>query len=530
MADQKTCPKCSGVMKPRSTSPGGAVRWECRTKKGGEEIYCYSTTSPDSGARKSNGNRSARPKVFKRVLDGDSGIFIITAAQNGTPVHEVFWNCLLQMEEHRQAELLVIPLRYKNPTSRWSASQANEEHWAEEVQEYLWNTRKALNQNLVLLGDVKTQPTASDPLNGFEAISGSSSAILGHTKLQLRCVATPSNRMAKIMTTTGACTVPNYTDSKAGKLGQFHHTLSAVVVEIVGKKFYLRQLNFDQKTQSFTDLNTRYYEDRVEKAPRAKALIMGDTHVDFISKTVESATFGEDGIVDTLNPEYLVWHDLLDGYSVNPHHKGNPFNSIAKMMSGHSSVVAEVTRACQFVKDRTTRGITSVVVPSNHDDFLRRWIITHDWKTDPGNAEFYLRTALEMVRKTKFTDAGTWYPSPFTMVFPDIVDVSNIKLLEPDESFLLCQIELSMHGDRGPNGSRGSIRNHRRLGVRSIIGHSHTPGIEEGAYQTGTSTNLRLEYNGGPSSWLNAHCSINADGKRQLIFIVDGQWRAGESG
>lgn len=495
----------------------------------GTESYCYSTTSPGEAARKSNGNTGTKPLVFKRKLEPTT-VYVITSAQNGTPVHPEFWRCLLQVKKHRSAELLVIPYRYKNPTSRWTASQANEEYWVEEVRPFLWNTRKTLNQNLVVVGDAKTQPTASSPLDGFQAITGSSSGIFGHPKLQMRCVATPCNRMAKILTTTGACTVGNYTDSKAGKLGNFHHTLSAIIVEISGKSFHIRQLNFDTKSESFTDLDTRYYGDRAVKAPRAKALVMGDTHADFLSEDVREATFGEVGIIETLRPEHLIWHDLLDGYAVNPHHRGNVFNSIAKIKANRNSIFDEVQRACHFVKDNTPKETLSVVVPSNHDDFLRRWIINTDWRQEPSNAEFYLSTALEMVRKTEFIPGyGTWYPSPFPMIFPQVVDTSNIKVLGQtmtEESFTLLGIELSMHGDRGPNGARGSIQNHKRLGVKSIIGHSHTLGIEEGAYQVGTSTGLRLEYNGGPSSWLNAHCVLNADGKRQIIIIVDGSWRS----
>lgn len=81
-----------------------------------------------------------------------------------------------------------------------------------------------------------------------------------------------------------------------------------------------------------------------------------------------------------------------------------------------------------------------------------------------------------------------------------------------------------MHGDHGPNGARGSITNIRRTATKSIIGHSHSPGEDEGCTQVGTSTRLVLEYNGGsPSSWLNAHCDLNADGKRQLMVIRDGE-------
>jgi len=221
-----------------------------------------------------------------------------------------------------------------------------------------------------------------------------------------------------------------------------------------------------------------------------------------------------------------VWHDLLEAYAVNPHNKGNPFNKIAKIMSGHNSIADEVKRACQFVKDNTPPDTISVIVPSNHNDFLRRWIVDTDWRTEPGNAAFYLRTALQMVEETRFIEGfGTYYPSPFPMVFPQIVDVTDIHILGDDEDLQIANIEVSMHGDRGPNGARGSIQNHKRLGVRSFIGHSHVPGIEEGAWQVGTSTELRLEYTNGPSGWLNCHGVINADGKRQMIIIIGDTWR-----
>lgn len=464
--------------------------------------------------------------MFKRPLREGTQTYIITAAQNATPVHRDFWECLITARKALQAELLVVPIRYKNPTSRWTMSQRNAEEWAVEVQPYLWNVRAPLNKNLVLLGDVKTQPTASDPLSGFESISGAESCIVAHTKLQLRSVATPSGKMAKIITTTGACTLQNYTDSKAGKKGEFHHALAAVIVEIDGPIFHIRHVNFDKKTRSFTDLETRYSATGVRRAPRPLALVMGDTHVDFIDPKVEAAT---DEICAMLEPEHKIWHDVLDGYSANPHHFGNAFNAIAKRQTGRDDVKAETFRAIDYIRDHTPDNCRSVVVASNHDDFLRRWVVNTDWRADPTNASFYLATAFAMVNGTKMGDGGTEYPSPFPYWFNSrlslAADPKRFRCLGGNESFVLGGVELGLHGDRGPNGSRGSAKNLRRIGVRSIIGHSHSPAIEEGCYQVGTSTRLRLEYNGGPSSWLNAHCLLHADGKRQLIIIVNGQWR-----
>lgn len=462
--------------------------------------------------------------ILSRDLRQGCKRFIVTAAQNGTPVHSAFWRSLVTAAEYYDAEILVIPLRYKNPTSQWSGSQRNVEWWAPEVQPFLWNQRHKFNRNLTLLADLKIQPTAESPLTGADAISHAASGIIGHTKIQLKCIPTPSAKMAKILTTTGACTVENYTDSRAGRIGAFHHSLSALIVETEGSKFFLRHIHFDSKTGGCIDLDTWFGPGGMKNAPRPLALVMGDTHVDSLDPKVVEATFGEGGMIDALKPKHLVWHDLLDSYSCNPHHKGNPFNVIAKRTANADDVRAEVNRAIDFIFKHTPEDTKSVIVGSNHNDFLRRWIINGDWKNDPVNAEFYLETALAMVRDTKMTEKGTDYPDPF-LYWAKEADLPNTILLNDDESFELGGVELGMHGNLGPNGARGSRANLKRIGVRSIIGHSHTPGIDEGCYQAGTSTRLRLEYNKGPSSWLNAHVLLHADGKRQLLVIVDGKYR-----
>ncbi|GAG81433.1 unnamed protein product, partial [marine sediment metagenome] len=41
--------------------------------------------------------------------------FIITCAQNDTPIHKSFWETLKRYAAHNEAELLVIPSRYQTP-------------------------------------------------------------------------------------------------------------------------------------------------------------------------------------------------------------------------------------------------------------------------------------------------------------------------------------------------------------------------------------------------------------------------------
>jgi hypothetical protein len=461
--------------------------------------------------------------IFDQPIPKGTKRFIVTAAQNATPVHARFWKSLRVASTHYSAPILVIPLRYKNPTSQWTGSQQNAEYWAADVRPYLFNQRRALNRNIVALGDIKIQPTAGEPLTGLEGFTGSESTIVGHTKLAFKTVATPGHKMAKVLSTTGACTVSNYTDSRAGKAGEFHHSLGAVLIEVDGPHFWLRHLG-SKDSGEITDLGMRFTPKGAEKAPAPLAIVLGDTHVRFTDPRVDAATFGKGGIVPTLSPKAIVFHDLLDSYSANHHHDGNAFNAIAKLRAGYNDVQAEVDEAIQFIADRVPPKVRGYVISSNHNDFLMRWLLAKDWREDPANAEFYLKTALAVAQHTQMGLGGAEYPDPFTY-WVEQAKLSNITCLSDNDSLSIVGIELGMHGDKGPNGSRGSITNLRRIGVKSVIGHSHSPGISEGCVQVGTSSRLRLEYNRGPSGWLNTHCLLHADSKRQLVTIVDGRWR-----
>ena len=466
------------------------------------------------------------PAESERVFDRDlkKKVLFITSAQNATPVHQAFLNTLQIAAKHRGGEVVVIPLRYKNPTSIWSDKQDSDDWWAPEVVPFLCNQRKELNKNLVLVGDIKIQPTATSPLSGFEALTGAESCIIGHPRMQFRSVSVPSGRYPKILSTTGICTQPNFTDTKAGKLGDFHHFLGAVVVEIDGNTFHLRQIEAHRKTGEFTDRRWHYTVKGVQNAKPALGLVLGDSHARFNSKAVDVATFGKGGIVEELNPQTIVFHDVLDGYAVNPHHHGNPFISQAKYRGKVGNVREEVEHAVGFIKKRVN-GRKGVVVASNHDDFLSRWVISSDWKSNPVNAEFYLETALAMLRSVKLTEKGSEHADPFVHWVEKLKGDANIRCLGPDESFEIADIECSLHGHRGPNGARGSLKNLSRLGVKVITAHAHTPGIEGGNYQVGTSTPLRLEYTGGASSWLNSHAVVYASGARSIITVIDGKWR-----
>jgi hypothetical protein len=131
-----------------------------------------------------------------------------------------------------------------------------------------------------------------------------------------------------------------------------------------------------------------------------------------------------------------------------------------------------------------------------------------------------------MLEEAGFGTAGAYTFDPFAFWAERNIDPKcQTKFLGRDESFVVNGIELSLHGDLGPNGSRGSAVNLNKIGIRSIIGHTHAPCIEKGVVQVGTSSYLRLEYTSGPSSWLQTHGLVYQNGKRALVNVIEGEWR-----
>lgn len=556
------CPDCGGPSRRNGKREGSnSERYQCKGVV--PDTLCATkprrfTDKTKNTPRKGSGKLPKRPPVEVREELKDTHVFIITYGQNATPVHEGFWAALNACVEHRNADLLVKQGRYRNPTTRKEGrgqlqdsepvgraidpdagkyDPNDDEWWDERLLPYLWNKRKDLIPGkLTFLGKTNITPTAARPLSGMDSITGGASGIIAHPHLELRTIATPHQALPKTMATTGACTVKNYSESKTGEKGEFHHTIGARIVEIRGNDFFTREINACEDG-SFIDLIWEYRPDgTVRPAPPAEALSMGDWHSGFTCDKVIGATFtNEDNMFRVLRPKRLFWGDLLDQYGRNHHHRDDPFIAIAKERDtefNRGDLMQEVRFACEEVNKYTEiasrqagHRVESIIKCSNHDEALTRWVKEGDWKKDPENAEFYLETALRMARETSMSKGGHNYPQALHVWARELCP--QAVLLDrsgPGASYMVMEIECGMHGDVGPNGARGSAMNISKIGVKTIIEHSHTPHIVDGCYQSGTSTVLDLRYNRGPSSWMNTHTVVYGNGKRALLTVIEGQW------
>jgi hypothetical protein len=453
--------------------------------------------------------------------------FFVTCSQNNTPVDRGFWSAIEHYRAENGSELLIPPIRYKNPTSRFDAQDDdNDVWWPDEVVPFLCESIVKIHPELWVMGNMRIQATATNPLTGLETISHNASAIYGHNQLQMKTIPTPQQDLPKQLWASGSCSVQNYSKTKAGVKGEHHHTIAGLVIEKKGKKFHIRPVIWDG--ECFYDLDKKYTVDGVERNQRISALVTGDEHALFNCPDVKAATYtNKDSISAVLKPEVVVRHDVFDGYSISHHHRNNPLTQYVKWREGVNKVEDELQATIDYICETTPAGTTNIIVASNHNEHLYRWLKEVDWKLEPWNAKIFHWFWYHMLDEAGFGEAGAFTFDPFAYWAEQHMDPKcSTKFLERDESYVVNRVELSLHGDLGPNGSRGSAANLNKIGIRSIIGHSHSPCIEKGVVQVGTSSYLKLEYTSGPSSWMNSHALVYKNGKRALVNVLDGgEWR-----
>lgn len=451
-------------------------------------------------------------EVFKKAqakkFDKKKKRFIISWAQNATPVHKQFLKNIEAYAETINASIHIIAGRYKNPTSRFP--DLKDDYWADEVLPYLDANRHNIHPYLAVLSDVKVQPTASTPLTGFNGLTGLESCVIGHPRVHLKSLPVLDGYPHKLLLTTGAVTVENYTDSKSGKQGEFHHQLACVVVELDKEQFYVRQVTADVDG-NFYDLKYRVKDGVVsDNIEGAEVVVLGDLHIsEECPLTVESSF----DLLEKMQPKHVILHDVFNGHSISHHERKDPFQLLWREENETWSLQKEIDTMKHWFT--TNDQYNYVVVRSNHCDFVDRWLIGEDWRKT-SNKALYLQYANVMAEGRA--------PKGIVPYILDNEFSEYVQTLAIDESFRVLDWELGIHGHLGNNGSRGSAIQFKNLNTKNITAHTHTPHREDGHLCVGTLTKLRVGYNKGASSWMNSNVIIYPDGKASHIHILKGKY------
>lgn len=510
------CPNCqaSSIKKAGgsyNTVSGKKNRYECKSCG-----YAWKELEPTEDIFDESIVKTTNKKTTSKK-------YVITSCQSNTETNEDFLKTILNYCRDNSAELMVIPVPYK---AHSIGDQSDEHRYDEALHDYLLEDNTYLHDNLKVLGQLKIVATAVNPLSGLDSICRGDSVIIGHNQVQLKTLPILQGDLPVIMTTTGTVSHPNYQISKQGYKATYNHCYAATLVEIDNDNyFHIRQLQFDGI--GMYDLDKYYRADGdIEHQQRCEALITGDEHVMFADYSVTQATYGKDSIASLIRPKFIIRHDVLDSYSISHHHERNQFIKYAKFESGVNKIQDELDLTVEYIEQTTPEYSQSVIVSSNHHDHLTRWLTECEPKHEPWNALFYHTMMVKMLEGTTLEKNGASYPNPFSLYYETSYPDTKTVFIGRNESFVVAGIELSQHGDKGVNGSRGSRAQFASIPTPTVIGHSHSPGITQGCYQVGTSSLLNVEYNSGPSSWLNTHCIVYPNSKRTLINIIRGRWRA----
>jgi len=495
-----------------------------------------------------SGGVIAQTAAVKRPLPtkGKLKSYIITAAQNNTDVHTEFFVNLVAYAEALDAELMVGTYSYNRASYSQKSTKRNlgpteddrQGDWYDPIlTPYFCDETVELAPMLEWRGELNIQPTAKRPLTGLETYTQRKSGIFPHAKIQLTSVAGTKADGAKMNYTTGTATMLNYVKKKAGLEAEFHHAYGALIIEVdhLGD-WFVRQLHADTDG-SFYDIPdlgqkgaiiVKDGEVKTNGVP-VEAINWGDIHTEVIDPECKALAFDKGGMLDSLKPKHQLAHDIID-FAVNKghHDRHNSHMRFRKKVLGQTNVRSEVEGVKSMLDYMRRDWCLTVVADANHDRHLERWLNENDHRHDDTNAIFMLECELDFRRAIEKDPKRKYL---FLHEALKRMGLPNDDLfLHADDQFVICPdegggIECSLHGDIGPNGSRGSPIGLSKMGRRANTGHTHSACILDGLYVAGTLSLLEQEWNVGPSSWSHSQIVTYPNGKRTIVTFYNGKWR-----
>lgn len=430
--------------------------------------------------------------------------FVVTTAVTNSPVHKGFLISIKNYCRKEKAGLIILPTK-KDTQSPWSLDPIlrNESILIDDV---------SLNSNIFLLG-VKSTAKQTDPVTGLPRVGKRNGTfVMASPKQRLKYVATGINKLPHALMSTGAITVPNYVTggllaNKQDYLANSDHVMGAIIIELDDKDvFHFRQIQADAHG-AFADLGTLYSGMRTKDyAP--EAVVLGDWHSGDTDPAVAAALTD---LTKKIKPKRWVLHDIFDGLSVNPHTLGKGIVRAKLAEAGRLFLEDELKQLKNDICMMSKLVDKVVIVRSNHDDFLDRYLDNADYVGDDHNHKMALTLAVSALNGKNPLEE---YVGP----------IKNVTWLKTDESLKIAGVECGMHGHLGGNGTRGSIVQMETAYGNVMFGHSHTPGILRDSWNVGTSTFLQLGYNKGASSWMQCSGIVYANGQKQLINFIDGKF------
>lgn len=421
-------------------------------------------------------------QVKKAYAEGRD--IVVSSYIVGTKVNTSFLVTLERFVQSCNGILVIIPQRYKNPSSLAEKYvQDDEVSFIDPlIQKYILCDRVHL-PGVTILADVRVQPTAAKPCTGLKALSEGNSLILGHATAQLESIPRMMPDSVKVITTTGSVSIKPPLDSLAAKKLENDMILGAVIISN-RQEFHLRRIHADSKGV-FYDLG-RKYSQKTDTVSAPLYSTWGDIHFGQEDKDAllwAMKTCSDQGV------DKIILNDSFDGQTVNPHAFTNVqrykvFKSVTEEVNYHNECITQLSAFFKVYR-----------IDSNHDDMLSRWA-----KTSLMSSAVSMEDVKLMYKV---------YTEGHRYVLEGMVIPGGTVL----DSFMLT------HGHESVNGGRPSLETYATFKNRVIGHHVHSPKEYRGQISNGCLCQIEQDYTKGPfTGWAHAIVQVYPDHKAQLLI------------
>ena len=434
-----------------------------------------------------------------------------TWAQCETPVHAGFWRNMKEYARHLDADIHVMLGTYKHNNNPYAIEDVENKWWASEVIPYDLTQAHEVTPDLTCRFDVRISPTATNPLSGLHLLSHHRSVIIGHPRYHSHCLPAGNAVYPKVQTTTGACTMANYSDTKVGLKAHENHIYGFVIVELDNDYYHIRHVNARSRDGAFID-SARGLEvksGKVGQAPPAQSLRLGDAHA---MEQCETAIQASLSMRDICRPERIIVDDIYS-HSAAGHRLER--DNYAQRIAKHNRQVTVYDELMQSIQLMRRLGATDVMY-SNHHVMLDEWLANTDARHDPANLSVWSKL---LAYKATHPDTPAYEAWCTEVMYALGWDIPTFW--RRGQACVIGNV-LNDHGHEGVNGTRGTANGWRKYGSKITTAHTHSPRAADGHYCAGHTSDPSQHHYADvtKSGWLQANIMQDAYGKRQIINII----------
>lgn len=425
-------------------------------------------------------------KALQAARDGE--VIVLTSAVAEAPVQKGFYDALKTFHKARNAPVFVRPVNLETSGLQKELLDSDFMHVVINTVKF---TPSLSFHNLKLLAKMV------DPLTGTKKLGPGETRIFGHIQRRLETRASADATLETLFNmTTGAITDPNYTggryvQERTGEFAMERHFYGAVILEKTSSRravnipglgrFHIRMVEYIKETTDengrlvpledpyFLDVNTQYFASGKKADIRLEALMFGDLH--FGATDQHAALEAKKKLIQRLKPKRIYTEDDYDGKEINHHERDRIITQgMLALMKANSleeglHYLRENIEAILAVAPRDAIVIRK---RSNHPHWVERYLQSGQFMKEPVNTPLALELSKAMLEGM----------DPIDYFFKKHMRPENYRrvvTLPAGEAVYEGQrgVLVSMHGDKGTNGAKGSMNAFIEATSAAIYGHTH---------------------------------------------------------